>query len=133
MPLLSPKSEIRPSPIQGRGLFAKKPISQGEVVAVKLSNQHSAPDLIRVVAAIGLPMDGKQREEAHALRPLMVQISVISLIMAISGLIRVFLRSFAALPLPVSARHTRRRGVTILHASQSDSRLSEGGGRGRPA
>jgi hypothetical protein len=37
MPLsyLSPKTEVRPSPIQGRGLFAKKPISQGEVVAVK--------------------------------------------------------------------------------------------------
>lgn len=31
----SPKTEIRPSPIHGRGLFAKSPISKGEIVAVK--------------------------------------------------------------------------------------------------
>lgn len=32
---LSPKSEARESPIQGRGLFAREPIAKGEVVAVK--------------------------------------------------------------------------------------------------
>ena len=31
----SPKTEKRTSPIQGRGLFARQPISAGEVVAVK--------------------------------------------------------------------------------------------------
>jgi uncharacterized protein len=32
---LSPKTEVRPSNIQGRGLFAREPISKHEVVAVK--------------------------------------------------------------------------------------------------
>ena len=31
----SPKTEVRPSPIQGRGLFAMRPIAKGEIVAVK--------------------------------------------------------------------------------------------------
>lgn len=31
----SPKTEVRLSPIHGRGLFAKLPISKGEIVAVK--------------------------------------------------------------------------------------------------
>jgi len=31
----SPKTEVRPSPIQGQGLFAARPIAQGEIVAVK--------------------------------------------------------------------------------------------------
>ena len=31
----SPKTEVRPSPIQGRGLFAARPIARGEIVAVK--------------------------------------------------------------------------------------------------
>lgn len=31
----SPKTEVRPSPIQGLGLFAKAAIAKGEVVAVK--------------------------------------------------------------------------------------------------
>lgn len=37
MPLsfLSSKTEVRASAIHGRGLFAKEPISQGEVVAIK--------------------------------------------------------------------------------------------------
>jgi uncharacterized protein len=32
---LSPKTEVRESPIHGRGLFATAPITKGEVVAVK--------------------------------------------------------------------------------------------------
>ena len=32
---LSPKTEVRESPIQGRGLFARQPISKDEVVALK--------------------------------------------------------------------------------------------------
>jgi SET domain-containing protein len=31
----SPKTEVRASPIHGRGLFAARPIARGEVVAVK--------------------------------------------------------------------------------------------------
>jgi hypothetical protein len=31
----SPKTEVRESPIQGRGLFARVPIAKGEIVAVK--------------------------------------------------------------------------------------------------
>lgn len=31
----SPKTEVRPSPIHGEGLFAKRAIAQGEIVAVK--------------------------------------------------------------------------------------------------
>lgn len=31
----SPKTEVRKSPIHGRGLFAKEPIKKGEIVAVK--------------------------------------------------------------------------------------------------
>ena len=31
----SPKTEVRASPIQGKGLFAKVPIAEGEIVAVK--------------------------------------------------------------------------------------------------
>jgi hypothetical protein len=31
----SPKTEVRASPIEGRGLFAKEPIAAGEIVAVK--------------------------------------------------------------------------------------------------
>jgi SET domain-containing protein len=31
----SPKTEVRPSPIQGQGLFARVPIAAGEIVAVK--------------------------------------------------------------------------------------------------
>ena len=31
----SPKTEVRDSPIQGRGLFARGPIAAGEIVAVK--------------------------------------------------------------------------------------------------
>lgn len=34
-PHLSPKTEVRPSPIHGRGLFAARPIAPGEIVAVK--------------------------------------------------------------------------------------------------
>ena len=32
---LSPKTAIRPSPIDGRGLFARRAIAKGEVVAIK--------------------------------------------------------------------------------------------------
>jgi SET domain-containing protein len=31
----SPKTEVRPSPIHGKGLFARRAIAQGEIVAVK--------------------------------------------------------------------------------------------------
>ena len=32
---LSPKTAIRKSPIQGRGLFARRPVAKGEIVAIK--------------------------------------------------------------------------------------------------
>ncbi len=32
---LSPKTEIRKSPIHGKGLFARRPLARGEIVAVK--------------------------------------------------------------------------------------------------
>jgi uncharacterized protein len=31
----SPKTEVGPSPIEGRGLFARRPITPGEIVAIK--------------------------------------------------------------------------------------------------
>jgi hypothetical protein len=31
----SPRTEVRPSPIHGRGLFAREAIARGDVVAVK--------------------------------------------------------------------------------------------------
>jgi hypothetical protein len=31
----SPKTEVRPSPIHGQGLFAREPIARGEIVGVK--------------------------------------------------------------------------------------------------
>ena len=32
---LSPKAEVRPSAIHGRGLFAREPIAKGDIVCVK--------------------------------------------------------------------------------------------------
>jgi SET domain-containing protein len=44
----SPKTEVRPSPIQGRGLFARRPIARGEIVAIKGGHILDRPALDRV-------------------------------------------------------------------------------------
>jgi len=49
----SPKTQVRESPIQGRGLFAAAPISAGEIVAVKGGHVFNGTVLSRVQAEIG--------------------------------------------------------------------------------
>jgi uncharacterized protein len=47
---LSPKTAVRPSAIQGRGLFAREPIAKGEIVAVKgghIVGRDTLPELRR--------------------------------------------------------------------------------------
>jgi SET domain-containing protein len=44
----SPKTEVRPSPIEGRGLFARRPIARGEIVAIKGGHVLDRPALDRV-------------------------------------------------------------------------------------
>jgi len=50
---LSPKTSVRASPIQGRGLFASEPIARGEVVAVKGGHVFSRATLERVQERLG--------------------------------------------------------------------------------
>ena len=50
---LSPKTAVRPSPIQGRGLFAVEPIAAGEVVAVKGGHVFDRATLLRVQPLLG--------------------------------------------------------------------------------
>lgn len=49
----SPKTEVRPSPIHGRGLFARRPIRRGEIVAIKGGHVLGQAALRRVRARIG--------------------------------------------------------------------------------
>jgi len=44
----SPKTVVRPSPIEGRGLFARRPIRAGEIVAIKGGHILDAGGLARV-------------------------------------------------------------------------------------
>lgn len=45
---LSPKTRVGPSPIEGRGLFARRPIRKHEIVAVKGGHVYDARELARV-------------------------------------------------------------------------------------
>ena len=49
----SPKTDVRPSPIHGRGLFARESIAKGEIVAVKGGYILDARDLAPVAAELG--------------------------------------------------------------------------------
>ena len=76
MSYLSPKTLVRDSPIQGRGLFAAKPIAAGEIVAVKGGHVFDGATLARVRPALGPaeiqidddlyigPLDDAEREGA---------------------------------------------------------------------
>jgi hypothetical protein len=49
---LSPKTRVGPSPIEGRGLFARRRIRKGEVVAIKGGHVYDARTLGRVKGRI---------------------------------------------------------------------------------
>ena len=53
MSYLSPKTVVRESPIQGRGLFAAAPIGSGEIVAVKGGHVFDGATLQRVRPELG--------------------------------------------------------------------------------
>ena len=44
----NPKTEKRTSQLHGRGLFAREPISAGEIVAATLRQATSIPPLVRI-------------------------------------------------------------------------------------
>ncbi|HMF56181.1 MAG TPA: SET domain-containing protein-lysine N-methyltransferase [Pyrinomonadaceae bacterium] len=50
---ISPKAEVKKSPIQGRGLFAIKPIEKGEVVCVKGGYIFDRRTLLEVQKTLG--------------------------------------------------------------------------------
>jgi SET domain-containing protein len=50
---LSPKTEVRSSPIHGRGLFAAAPIARGEVVAVKGGHVFDRATRARLAPVLG--------------------------------------------------------------------------------
>lgn len=49
----SPKVEVRTSPMGGRGVFAREPIEQGEVVAVKVGHVVQTAEVLRLTEEIG--------------------------------------------------------------------------------
>lgn len=49
----SPKTEVRPSPIHGQGLFAKHAISTGEIVAVKGGHVLTRPEWAALEPSLG--------------------------------------------------------------------------------
>jgi SET domain-containing protein len=49
----SPKTEVRPSPIHGQGLFASRAITRGEIVAVKGGHVLTAPQWAELEPALG--------------------------------------------------------------------------------
>jgi SET domain-containing protein len=51
---LSAKTQIGPSPIEGRGLFARRPIRKGEIVAIKGGHVYDARTLARVKGRIAV-------------------------------------------------------------------------------
>jgi hypothetical protein len=53
MTYLSPKTAVRPSPIQGRGLFAVEPIHKGEIVCVKGGHVFDRATLREAAPALG--------------------------------------------------------------------------------
>jgi hypothetical protein len=50
---LSPKATVKPSPIQGRGLFALEPIQKGEIVCIKGGHIFDRQTLQKVVEVLG--------------------------------------------------------------------------------
>src|SRR5205823_637192 len=50
---LSRKTEVRTSPIHGRGLFAREAISKGEIVAIKGGHVFDRPTLARLSPLLG--------------------------------------------------------------------------------
>ena len=74
MSYLSPKTEVRESPIGGRGLFAAAPIAVGELVAVKGGHVFDRTTLERIAPRLGPaeiqiaenlfigPLDSSERE-----------------------------------------------------------------------
>src|SRR2546423_13345720 len=51
---LSPKARVGPSPIEGRGLFARRRIRKGEIVAIKGGHVYDARTLARVKARVAV-------------------------------------------------------------------------------
>jgi hypothetical protein len=49
----SPKTEVRESPIHGKGLFARSPIRAGEIVAVKGGHVLTGPEWAAIEPALG--------------------------------------------------------------------------------
>jgi len=49
----SPKVEVRASPLGGSGVFAREPIKQGEVVAVKVGHVVQTEEVMRLTEEIG--------------------------------------------------------------------------------
>jgi SET domain-containing protein len=49
----SPKTDVRPSPIHGKGLFAVRPIAKGEIVAVKGGHVLTAREWAALESALG--------------------------------------------------------------------------------
>ncbi|MCY4623486.1 MAG: hypothetical protein OXC99_00535 [Chloroflexi bacterium] len=64
MTYFSPKTEKRPSNIDGRGLFANEPITKGEIVVVKGGYVMSRADRDEVQLRIG-PAEIQVTEELH--------------------------------------------------------------------
>jgi hypothetical protein len=50
---ISPKAVVRPSPIQGRGLFAAEPIQKGEIVCIKGGHIFDRTILNEIQAELG--------------------------------------------------------------------------------
>ena len=74
---VSPKQEVRPSPIQGKGMFARQTIGQGEVVEIiggqlmseeefvifqKNSSQYNAVQIAETLHLVEFPENTSQRE-----------------------------------------------------------------------
>ena len=51
---LSPKTRVGPSPIEGRGLFARRRIRKGEIVAIKGGHVYDARTLARVKTRVAV-------------------------------------------------------------------------------
>jgi uncharacterized protein len=51
---LSPKTRVGPSPIEGRGLFARRRIRKGEIVAIKGGHVYGARTLAKVKGRIAV-------------------------------------------------------------------------------
>src|SRR5215472_10301261 len=73
---LSPKTEVRASPIHGRGLFAREKVASGEIVAIKGGHIFDRSMLDRLKSSLGPaeiqiaddlfigPMEASERESS---------------------------------------------------------------------